>query len=199
MKAKGKPRSSLVDCGLCSVKRTVFKSLPVLGKGCGCKVSFYSLLPPSQLSSSAFPHRGFHPVCGGILHSLYSSFPWEITTLLWLTVSPRQLEVQRGGLGRWALGQVLFPFGNELWEGDRSLWSGVWGLVLLQKPQEDNISHAFSSDFGMAHFHLYQVWEIGNTWIELCCLPRSDPFLLQETNLHELPQWAPCPLASIWV
>lgn len=51
-----------------------------------------------------------------------------------------------------ALGQVLFPVGNELWEGDRSLWSGVWGLVLLQKPQEDNISHAFSSDFWNGSF-----------------------------------------------
>ena len=133
MKAKGKPRTSLVDCGLCSVKRTFFRSLPVLGKGCGCKALFYSLLPPSQLSSSAFPHRGFHPVCGGILHSLCSSFPWEITTLLWFTVSPRQLEVQRGGLGRWSFGAGVISF-----------WK--WALGRWQKPMEWRLGFSFTPE-----------------------------------------------------
>ena len=69
-----------------------------------------------------------------------------------LPSAPSSWRFREVALAGGALGQVLFPFGNELWEGDRSLWSGVWGLVLLQKPQEDNISHAFSSDFWNGSF-----------------------------------------------
>lgn len=42
-----------------------------------------------------------------------------------------------------ALGQVLFPLGNELWEGDRSPWSWVWGLVTPETPGGQYISCIF--------------------------------------------------------
>lgn len=42
-----------------------------------------------------------------------------------------------------ALGQVLFPLGNELWEGDRSPCSGVWGLVTPETPRGQYIPWIF--------------------------------------------------------
>lgn len=144
MKSNAKLRSSSANCWLCSVQKRFFRSFPFLGKGCGCKVLSHLPLPvlaclihlPAQgFSSSAWRSSAFT----SLIFPLRNQYaPVTYCQLLPAGDSERWLHAAGG-----VLGQLLLPFGNEFWKGDRNQWSWIEGLVTLETPGGQYISCTF--------------------------------------------------------